>query len=128
MDEISNYKNSFDESQRLVLELLRNLLDAKLGSENSRVWHGAPVWFVGENPVAGYSVNSRGVCLLFWNGQNFKNHDLHKVGKFFAAEKRYSDVSEVDEAEISPLIDQSKELVWDSVSFFREKREGSQSK
>lgn len=128
LTEIETYNKGFDGDQFEILELLKANLDSSLGKESSKIWHGAPVWFVGENPVAGYSINSRGVCLLFWNGQNFKEHNLHKVGKFFAAEKRYHKAAEVDEAEVRGLIDQSKKLVWDSVGFLRQKRSSVQSK
>lgn len=104
------------------MKKLRVELDAILGQENCRLWHGSPVWFEGENPVAGYSVNSRGVCLLFWNGQAFKEETLIPVGKFFAAEMRYSDVSEIRVTKLRSIIKLAKSNVWDSVSYIKRAR------
>lgn len=122
MDPISSYNKAQKKSQLEVLELLQRELDKVLGSENAKVWHGAPVWFVGENPVAGYSINSRGICLLFWNGQNFLDADLIPVGKYFAAEKRYQRIEDVVIPELRKLIKQSKDRVWDSKSFLKKLR------
>ena len=122
MDEITQYHKNYSAKQAKVMKALRQELDKALGQEHSRLWHGAPVWFVGENPVAGYSVNSRGVCLLFWNGQSFKEASLHPVGKFFAAELRYTDVSEIQVTKLRGLIRQAKTNVWDSVGYARKAR------
>ena len=104
------------------MKSLREELDKALGQDNSKLWHGSPVWFVGENPVAGYSVNSRGVCLLFWNGKAFKDPSLKPVGKFFAAELRYTDASEIKVTKLRGLIKQAKAKVWDSVGHIRNAR------
>lgn len=122
MDEIAKYHKTHSPQQAELMQKLREELDKALGKEQSKLWHGAPVWFVGQNPVAGYSVNSRGVCLLFWNGKTFKNPSLHPVGKFFAAELRYTDVSEIQLTKLRGLIRQAKTNVWDSVGYARKAR------
>ncbi len=122
MDQISQYHKNYSAQQAKVMKNLREELDKAFGQEQSRLWHGAPVWFVGENPVAGYSVNSRGVCLLFWNGQAFKDPSLHPVGKFYAAELRFLDVSEIKLTKLRGLIRQAKTNVWDSVGYSRQAR------
>ncbi len=104
------------------MKMLREELDRALGQDRSKLWHGAPVWFVGENPVAGYSVNSRGVCLLFWNGKSFKDTSLYPVGKFFAAELRFTDVSEIKVTKLRGLIKLAKTNVWDSKGQIRKAR------
>ena len=122
MDEIAQYNKKFSAQQVKIMKSLREELDKALGQDNSKLWHGSPVWFVGENPVAGYSVNSRGVCLLFWNGKAFKDPSLQPVGKFFAAELRYTDASEVKVTKLRGLIKQAKAKVWDSVGHIRNAR------
>jgi hypothetical protein len=119
MDEIANYHKSFSPQQVKVMKMLREELDTVLGQQHAKLWHGAPVWFVGQNPVAGYSVNSRGVCLLFWNGRAFKEDSLHPVGKFFAAELRFTDASEIRVTKLRGLIKQAKANVWDSFEHTR---------
>ncbi len=122
MDQISQYHKKHSSQQAKVMKALREELDRALGQEHSKLWHGAPVWFVDQNPVAGYSVNSRGVCLLFWNGQAFKDPSLHPVGKFFAAELRFLDVSEIKLTKLRGLFRQAKTKVWDSVGYTRKAR------
>ena len=122
MDEIEQYHQSFSPQQVKVMKKLREELDAVLGEKHSKIWHGAPVWFVGQNPVAGYSVNSRGVCLLFWNGKSFKEDSLNPVGKFFAAELRYTESSEIQATKLRSLIRRAKTNVWDSVGHGRKAR------
>ncbi len=122
MDEIGQYHKQYSSQQAKVMKALREELDKALGQEHSKLWHGAPVWFVGQNPVAGYSVNSRGVCLLFWNGKAFKDASLHAVGKFFAAELGFTDVSEIQVTKLRGLIKQAKTNVWDSVGYTRKAR------
>ncbi|CAB4630560.1 unannotated protein [freshwater metagenome] len=124
MDEITEYHRLYSSAQAKLMGKLREELDKFLGKENSRLWHGAPVWFVGENPVAGYSVNNRGVCLLFWNGKKFKDDSLHPVGKFFAAELRYADIDEIEFTKLRALLKESKTQVWDSVGHMRKARIG----
>ena len=125
MDEIAGYHKSFTSQQAKVMQKLREELDKALGQEHSKLWHGAPVWFVGDNPVAGYSVNSRGVCLLFWNGKSFKDTSLYPVGKFFAAELRYTELSEIKVTKLRVLIRQAKNNVWDSAGYIRRARVSS---
>ena len=126
MDQISQYHKKHSSQQAKVMKALREELDRALGQEHSKLWHGAPVWFVDQNPVAGYSVNSRGVCLLFWNGKAFDDASLHAVGKFFAAELRYTDASEVQVSKLRRLIRQAKTNVWDSVGYTRKARAKAQ--
>ena len=125
MDAIAQYHKQFSAPQKTVMNQLRVELDKILGQENSRLWHGAPVWFVGENPVAGYSVNKRGVCLLFWNGRAFKDNSLHNVGKFFAAEARFNDPTEIKVTKLRALIKNAKSNVWDSVAHMKKARQES---
>ena len=47
----------------------------------STIWHGSPVWFIGENPVVGYHVTPKHVNLLFWSGQAFGEPALKAAGK-----------------------------------------------
>jgi hypothetical protein len=62
----------------------------------SRVWHGSPVWFVGETPVVGHNVVAKGgVALVFWNGRAFGDPALEPVGKFNAARVRFTEVSQI---------------------------------
>ena len=68
-DDIGAYAKKLKPQQKAVADSLRKTIDAALPKATSKVWHGHPVWFIGENPVVGYSTKTTGVALLFWNGQ-----------------------------------------------------------
>jgi hypothetical protein len=122
MDEITQYSNSLDTEGKKIVKILRELIDANLKKSESKLWHGAPVWFIGENAVVGYSKKKAGVSLLFWNGSNFGEAELSKVGSFYAAEKIYTSVSEVIEKDIKRWLKLSKESIWDSAAHMRKMR------
>ena len=83
-----------------MCDSLRGLIDKALPKATSKVWHGSPVWFSGENPVVGYSAKKKAVSLLFWNGQAMGEEDLKPVGKYGAAEAVFVDASEIDPAAV----------------------------
>ncbi len=122
MTTIDEYNAALTGDQAAIAERLRAEIDAKLPQATSKLWHGAPVWFIGENPVVGYSTKNVGMYLLFWNGINFGEEQLSKVGNFFAAEKRYANVDEINLDDLHRWLKLSSELVWDSVAFMRERR------
>src|SRR5262249_44311156 len=95
-DEIAAYARAQVPAFRKLCELLRKLIDAALPRATSKVWHGSPVWFIDENPVVGYSATTKGVNLLFWNGQALGEADLKPVGKYRAAQAIFGDAAEID--------------------------------
>ena len=48
-----------------------------------------------------YEVITHSVRLLFWSGQSFETPGLVPEGKFKAAEKRFTELSEINEEEIT---------------------------
>jgi uncharacterized protein YdhG (YjbR/CyaY superfamily) len=122
MTTIEEYNSALTGDQAAIAERLRAEIDAKLPQATSKLWHGAPVWFIGKNPVVGYSTKKVGMYLLFWNGINFGEEQLSKVGNFCAAEKRYASVDEINSDDLHRWLKLSSELVWDSVAFMRERR------
>lgn len=93
---------------------LRAEIDGALPSATSRVWHGAPVWFVGDTPVVGYHVTAGGgVNLLFWNGQAFKDPRLTPVGTFKAAQLHFDDVAQIDSKSVRRLVKLAGREIWD---------------
>jgi hypothetical protein len=87
------------------------------------VWHGSPVWFVGEVPVVGYCASKRGdVQLLFWNGQAFGDPGLAPMGQFHAAEARFRAASEIDAAALERWLAKAGTQLWD-LDEVRQRRE-----
>ena len=92
-DPISGYAKGGSPELASVCDSLRKSIDASLPQAASKIWHAIPVWFIGDNPVVGYTAKKDVVSLMFWNGKNFAEPALKPVGKFEAAEIRYANVS-----------------------------------
>jgi hypothetical protein len=122
-DPIAAYAAGLSPSHRSICTTLRGLIDAALPQATSKIWHGGPVWFDGENPVVGYDARAKGVNLLFWNGRAFDEPDLKPVGKYGAAQATFADVSEIDPRTVHRWLKKAKADVFDSVGFFRKMHE-----
>lgn len=123
IDPIAEYSANLSPPLRTTCDTLRGLIDGTLPKATSKVWHGGPVWFDGENPVVGYDAKAKGVKLLFWNGQAFDEPDLKPVGKYRAAQATFADISEIDPKIVRRWLKKAKENVFDSVGFFKKLRE-----
>jgi hypothetical protein len=118
-DAIAAYGEKQQPKQAALCASLRNSIDAALPTATSKIWHAIPVWFIGENPVAGYTAKPAGVTLLFWNGQSFGEPSLEAVGKFHAAQMKYSDVADIDAKALARWLKKAKSDVWDAVGMRR---------
>jgi hypothetical protein len=124
-DGIAAYSEARGPELRAICEALRELIMAELPEATSKVWHGSPVWFMGENPVVGYSATARTVSLLFWNGRAFGDPELKSVGKYRAAQAIFADAAEIDPKVIRRWLKQAKADVFDSRAFFKKLRENT---
>ena len=100
----------------LMEEINRNLEAAK-----SEIWHGSPVWFIDENPVVGHSKLRNCIQLLFWSGQSFGEDSLKPVGKYKAAEVRYTETAQIDVNDLARWLTKSIEVQWDYKNIARRK-------
>ncbi|HMH70261.1 MAG TPA: DUF1801 domain-containing protein [Candidatus Saccharimonadales bacterium] len=110
---IQAYNNAQTDSNKAICELLKQEIDDRLPSAESKVWHGAPVWFLSGNPIVGYWVRKDNVQLLFWSGQSFDEPNLKPEGTFKAAEARYVTKSEIDTKALQRWLDKAKKIQWD---------------
>jgi len=93
---------------------LRAEIGRALPKATGKVWHGSPVWFVGETPVVGYKARTQGgVVLLFWNGQALDASGLEPVGKFKAAQTRYEDASGIELPSLRRWLKLAGTKLWD---------------
>jgi uncharacterized protein YdhG (YjbR/CyaY superfamily) len=122
-DPVAAYSRAKPPALRRICDRLRALIDAAVPKATSKVWHGSPVWFVGENPVVGYSANAKGVQLLFWNGRAIDGKGLEPVGKYGAAQAVFADAAEIDPAVVRRWLKKAGSDVFDSKGFFRKARE-----
>lgn len=97
-----------DICRKLAEEIAEGLPEAE-----NKLWHGAPVWFLDGNPVAGYDKLKDCVRLLFWSGQSFDEPGLQPEGSFKAAEARYTSLDQIDAADIQRWLKKSQAIQWD---------------
>jgi hypothetical protein len=121
-DAIDVYAAAYPPAQRAICTQLRALIDNALPKATSKVWHGAPVWSIGPNPVVGYSVQKRGVQLLFWNGKAFNDAALTPVGKYFAAELMLTTIEQIKLTQLRRLLKLAKANVFDGQAHFAKLR------
>lgn len=110
--DIPSYNNAQSASDKAICELLYKEIAAALPEAESKIWHANPVWFLNGNPVVGYDKLKSCVRLLFWSGQSFDESDLHNEGSFKAAEARYTDVAQINVADLRRWLKKAAEIQW----------------
>jgi hypothetical protein len=121
MQTIEDYNNQQAGNDKAICELLCNEINRALPEAESKIWHAHPVWFLDGNPVAGYSKLKGSVRLLFWSGQSFNEPELQNEGKFKAAEKRYTDVNQVDTTDLQRWLAKARDIQWDYKNIVKRK-------
>lgn len=119
--EVKEYNESQAENDKMICDLLSQILDKELVNAKSKVWHGHPVWFLDENPIAGYSKLKDSVRLLFWSGQSFNEPGLVNEGSFMAAEARYTSVEQVNIDDLKRWLKKSQDIQWDYKNIVKRK-------
>lgn len=104
-----------------ICKKLKEVMTQELKKAESKVWHGSPVWFLEENPIAGYSVRKHGVQLLFWSGQSFVDSGLTPEGSFKAAEAYFVDSKEIKVTALRGWLKQAKRIQWDYKNIVKRK-------
>jgi hypothetical protein len=132
-DPILSFSRKLPAAEAAICRELRAAIDGALPAATSRIWHAAPVWFVGDTPVVGYSVPARGgVSLLFWNGQAFGDPALEPIGKFKAAQMHYDAGAPIDTKPLRGWLEKAGTLLWDLGEVrerrARAKRDGASSR
>lgn len=121
-DPITAYAAGLSADDAAICRALRAEIDGALPGATSRVWHGAPVWFVGETPVVGYdAIKAGGVRLLFWNGRAFGDSTMTPIGKFQAAQLKFDAVAEIDARSLRRLLERAGTELWDHSALRRKK-------
>jgi hypothetical protein len=123
-DGIAAYSRAQPPVLGAMCELLRQSIDQALPRATSKIWHGSPVWFLGEHPVVGYSATAKTVKLLFWNGQAFDEPGLAPMGKHRAAQAVFADAAEIDPKAVRRWLKEAGSKVLDSKAFIAQLRKG----
>lgn len=120
-NDIKTYNESQTPDNQAICDLLAAEIQKGLPEATSKVWHGAPVWFLDGNPIAGYSVRKTSIQLLFWSGQSFDEPGLEPEGTFKAADARYTRVDQVDTETLQRWLKKSIDIQWDYKNIIKRK-------
>ncbi len=121
--DIQAFNEAQSEEDRAVCQMLMKEIDRSLPKAESKIWHAHPVWFLSGNPIVGYSKLKACIRLMFWSGQSFRQAGLSPEGKFKAAEKRYTDVEEINKDVLKKWLDESRNVQWDYKNIVKRKGE-----
>ncbi|OAI53295.1 hypothetical protein AYO47_05150 [Planctomyces sp. SCGC AG-212-M04] len=111
--DVREYNAAQSAGEKQICAKLAKVIDSQLPGAECKIWHRHPVWFLGGNPIVGYSKLKDCVRLLFWSGQSFDEPGLAPEGTFKAAEARYTAVGELVEKDLARWLWKAIEIQWD---------------
>ena len=121
ISDIQAFNNSQIASDKEICDLLKKEIDEVFPEAESKIWHGAPVWFLEGNPVVGYDKLKDCVRLLFWSGQSFDEPGLKNEGSFKASEARYTAIEQINVSDLRRWFRKSKDIQWDYKNIVKRK-------
>ncbi len=119
--DIIAYNNKQEQADKNICQKLSEIIDSILCTDENKIWHGHPVWFINENPIVGYSKQKKGIFLLFWSGQSFDEVGLSPEGTFKAAQIKYTNIAQVNTEEITRWIQKAEKIQWDYKNIIKRK-------
>lgn len=119
--EVKAYNQDLAAADRKICDLLAVEISRGLPTAEQKVWHGHPVWFLAGNPIVGYDRLKDCVRLMFWSGQSFKAPGLKKTGTFKAAEARYTELAQIDLADLKRWLKDAEDIQWDYKNIVKRK-------
>jgi hypothetical protein len=128
LNPIAAYARTHAPALGAICHRLQAEIDKAIPKATSKMWHGGPVWFIGENPIVGYRVGPKGVDLTFWSGQLFEEPLLQATGKDKAAHVSIRDASEIDVAKLRRWLRSARTVIFDYVGMYARKRETARRK
>jgi hypothetical protein len=119
---IKAYNDKHSPEDKAICDLLAVTIDKELAGAESKVWHAHPVWFLGGNPVVGYSKQKAGWRLMFWSGAGFEEEDLNIRGeKFKDASIFYTAIEQINTRDLKRWLKKSKIIQWDYKNIVKRK-------
>lgn len=120
--EIQAYNDALSPEDKAIVDVLARTITENLPGAENKIWHKHPVWFLGGNPIVGYSKLKKHVRLMFWSGQSFDEDGLNMRGeKFKDASVGYTDVSEVNSEDIKRWLTKAATIQWDYKNIVKRK-------
>lgn len=120
--DIASYINllSSQEDQK-ICTLLSEQINIHLTNSTSKLRHGHPVRFLNDNPIVWYSIQKRGVVLLFRSGQSFDEIGLKPEWKFKAAEIAYTHSDQINTTDLTRRLDKATTIQRDYKNIVKRK-------
>ena len=110
---VSEYNALQTENEKDICDFLMVNIDTNLKKSESKIWHGAPVWFLNGNPIVGYSKQKAGIKLMFWSGADFDEDALEiRGGKFKDASIIFTTIQQVNVKNLKLWIKKAKNIQW----------------
>lgn len=120
--EILNYNNAQLPEYAIICNSLMQIITVNIPEAECKIWHRHPVWFLGGNPIVGYSKLKDGVRLLFWSGMGFDEPVLKPgSGKFKDASVLYTDVDQIHSDDVERWLQKAKIIQWDYKNIVKHK-------
>src|SRR5690606_7299362 len=120
--EIAEYHNRLSSEEKNICETLFAIIDTHLNATENKIWHAHPVWFINDNPIAGYSKLKAGIRLMFWSGADFEEPSLEPgSGKFKDASILYTDASQIIPNDLKRWLEKSEKIQWDYKNLVKRK-------
>ena len=121
-DSIQTYIDALLPQDKAVASLIAQAIDLSLNETESKIWHAHPVWFLDGNPIVGFSLQKKGIRLMFWSGADFEEEALNVIGKNFKdASIFYNHVSEIKKDDLNRWLNKSREIQWDYKNIVKRK-------
>ncbi len=120
--EIQDYNDLQIDQYKEICDSLAKVINENLKEADSKIWHRHPVWFIDENPTVGYSIQKKGVRLMFWSGADFEEEKLNVLGgKFKDASIFYQTMDEFNAEDLVCWLKKTKEIQWDYKNLIKRK-------
>jgi len=105
-----------------ILKRLYGLIQQHFCETEVKIWHRHPVWFLIGNSIVGFSVQKRGLRLMFWSGADFEEKLLSLVGGMFKdASIFYNALNDVDVVVLNLWLKKSRVIQWDYKNIVKRK-------
>jgi uncharacterized protein YdhG (YjbR/CyaY superfamily) len=120
--DIQAYNEKQTAADKEICDQLTKTMDNELPEAECKIWHAHPVWFLDNNPIAGFSKQKKGIRLMFWSGADFDEANLNVLGeKFKDASIFYQSISEIDLSDLKRWLDKAQKIQWDYKNIVKRK-------
>ena len=127
-NDVAAYAKTQAPELRALCDKLQVEIEKGIPNTTSKIWHGSPVWFIGENPVVGYSIRQKRVELMFWSGQLFNEPLLTAVGKDKAARVTFQGESDINLTDLRRWLKSARTVIFDYAGMYERKQQAAKLK